>query len=149
MNCSDQEHEQVQEHEAARWPAWLSVAALTAFFVILVPNSGPAPPPVRVDTPLQAKLPRADVGRALGNLESWIDDMKSDRVISSAAGRSAGNLWMEVNQLKRRGHDVRRMEWCISELEESLRNPQLSASARRHMLSNLEFEMQALKRKAH
>ena len=73
--------------------------------------------------------------------------MKSDQQISSAAGRSSGNLWIEVNKLKQTGQDVRRIEWHISELEESLRNPQRDASGKRHILDNLELEMEALKRR--
>ncbi len=54
---------------------------------------------------------------------------------------------MEVNQLRNRGEDVRRIEWYVSDLEASLRMQQ-DASARRHILNNLELEMQNLKRRA-
>ena len=127
-------------------PAWLPLTALTAFLVTLVPKH-PAPAPHLDGSAHRADSRGRSVGLALGHLESWVTEMKSDQQISSAAGRSSGNLWIEVNKLKQTGQDVRRIEWHISELEESLRNPQRDASGKRHILDNLELEMEALKRR--
>jgi hypothetical protein len=129
-------------------PARLSIAALTALLVTLVP--APHLPPASPATvkALDPESRRGDVRRALGDLECRVADIKWAQQTSSAAGRSVGNLWIEVNQLKQRGQDVRRVEWRISELEESLRNPQRDALGRRHILNNLELEMETLKRRA-
>jgi hypothetical protein len=126
----------------------LSVAALTALLVTLVPPSGPPPSPPATVKPLQRESRHGDVRHAIGNLEARVADIKREQQISSSAGRSVGNLWMEVNHLKQSGQDVRRIEWRVSELEESLRNPQRDALGRRHILNNLELEMETLKRRA-
>jgi hypothetical protein len=128
-------------------PAWLPVAAFTAFLLTLTPNSGPA----RVAHMVMATSPEpqshpGDVRRALRNMESWVTDLRARSQNRSAAWRSAGNLWIEVNQLKRGGEDVHRLQWYVSELE-GLRNSQQDASARRHILNNLELEMQLLKQR--
>jgi len=65
----------------------------------------------------------------------------------SGAGRSAGDLWIEVNRLKRGGQDVKSIEWQVSELEESLRGGQQDAVARRHILNNLSHEIETLNRR--
>lgn len=127
--------------------ACLPVAALTAFLVTLVPNLSHAPAPATVSMSVQAESRRGDGDSALDNLESWMTNMKSDTAIRAAAGRSAGNLWMEIQQLKRSGQDVGRFEWRVSELEESLRNQGQDASARRRIVSDLELEMQLLKQR--
>ena len=63
------------------------------------------------------------------------------------AGRSAGDLWIEVDRLKRSGQNVKNIEWQVSELEESLRRGQPDAVARQHMLNNLSYELEALNRR--
>jgi hypothetical protein len=127
--------------------AWLPRAAFVAFFIFLVPNPGRAP--AKVTTPLQVESRPEVVGRrALVNLESWVADMISSQRNRSAAGQNAGNLWMEVNQLKRSGQDVRRIEWQVSELEESFRNNGKDAPTRRHIVNNLELEIQLLKQRS-
>jgi hypothetical protein len=80
-------------------------------------------------------------------MESWVNELKARNQNPSPGGGSAGNLWMEVNRLKRSGADVRRIESYVSDLEGSLRNPQQDASSRRHILNNLELEMQILKQR--
>lgn len=127
--------------------AWLPRAAFVAFFIFLVPNPGRAP--AKLNTPLQVESRPEVVGRrALVNLESWVAGMNSSQRNRSAAGQTAGNLWMEVNQLKRSGQDVRRIEWQVSELEESFRNNGKDALTRRHIVNNLELEIQLLKQRS-
>lgn len=60
------------------------------------------------------------------------------------AGRSAGDLWIEVDQLKRGGQNVKNIEWHVSELEESLRGNRQDGASRRHILNNLNYEIEAL-----
>jgi len=65
----------------------------------------------------------------------------------AGTGRSAGDLWLEVGRLKRDGQNVRNIEWQVSELEESLRGNREDAVARRHILNNLNYELEALNRR--
>jgi hypothetical protein len=43
---------------------------------------------------------------------------------------------------------TRSIEWQVSELEESLRGNRQDAAARRHMLNNLSYEIEALNRRS-
>ncbi len=67
----------------------------------------------------------------------------------SGASQSVGNLWIEVDRLKREGQSVRNLEWQVSELEESLRGNHEDAASRRHRLDNLAYEIEALQRRNH
>ena len=81
-------------------------------------------------------------------MASWVTDLQGTRSqVGSGAGQSAGNLWMEVNRLKRGGQNVRQIEWYVCDLEGNLRGGQQDASARRHILNNLSYEIDALNRR--
>jgi hypothetical protein len=127
--------------------ASLWLAAFTVLAAPAPPATNPAPGPGSAKEPRQVTPHTDDVRRAVGNMESWVTDLRARKELNPGVSLSAGNLWMEVNQLKRSGADVRRIEWYVSDLENSLRTQQ-DASARRHILNNLELEMQTLKRRA-
>ncbi len=77
-----------------------------------------------------------------------MDDLQATRRQDGwGAGQSVGNLWIEIDRLKRGGQDVRTIEWYASELEESLRHGQPDEVARRHILNNLSYETDALRRR--
>ena len=65
----------------------------------------------------------------------------------AAAGQSAGTLWIEVDRLKRGRQNVKQIEWYVSDLENSLRRGPQDATARRHILNNLSYEIEALNRR--
>lgn len=76
-------------------------------------------------------------------MASWVSAIEA----GSATSQSAGILWIEFNRLKREGQNVGRIACHLSELEETLRcNPQ-DASAKRHILNNLNHEIEILKRR--
>jgi hypothetical protein len=58
-------------------------------------------------------------------------------------------MWMEVSQLKRHGQSVRAIESYLSDLEGSVRRGQADAVARQHILNNLDYEIERLKRRPH
>jgi hypothetical protein len=122
---------------------------LAAFTVLAAPAPPATNPATGPDAAKDSRRPTpcsGDVRRAIGNMESWVTDLRARNEINPGVSPSAGNLWMEVNQLRNRGQDVRRIEWYVSDLEASLRTQQ-DASARRHILNNLELEMQNMKRR--
>lgn len=85
---------------------------------------------------------------ATANLAGAVNDLRSVRHQgASHCGQSAGNVWIEVNRLKREGQNVKAIEGYALELEHSFRsNPQNSIN-RRHILNNLDYEIEALKRR--
>ncbi len=86
--------------------------------------------------------------QAAANLTAWATEARAaDRRDSASTASLAGNLWIEVSRLKRDGRNVGRLEWCVSDLENSLRRGSQDATARRHRLNNLDYELEALKRR--
>ena len=128
-------------------PLHLLLVALT---VLLVADAPPAKPDAsRV---LGSRCPGVDaheVRRAASRMAAVVSDLEAAQKLDGAgAGQSAGNLWIEVNRLKREGHNARQIEWYVSDLEGSLRRGQDDASGRRHILNNLRYEIDALKRRS-
>ena len=84
--------------------------------------------------------------RAGGNLSARVAEVRARLAAQDGVGvQSAGNLWIEVDRLKREGQPVRTLEWLVSDLDGSLRRGPQAASARRHILNNLEHEIQVLR----
>lgn len=91
---------------------------------------------------------RSGIQQAIGNLSAWVGDAQAASGRGgSVAGRSAGDLWIEADRLKRAGHDVRQLAWQISEIEESLRRSPSDTTALRHRLNSLSHELAALQRR--
>jgi hypothetical protein len=91
---------------------------------------------------------RQAVRRATRNMASLVADLQATSSGDHpGASQSAGNLWVEVGRLKRGGQNVRQIEWYVSDLEGSLRRGQQDASARRHILNNLSYEIAAFRQR--
>jgi hypothetical protein len=72
--------------------------------------------------------------------------MTSDQS-ESRARHAAENLWTEVDRLKRGGVNVSAIEYYTADLERSLRPGYENATARRHIQNNLEYEIDAVRRR--
>ena len=96
-------------------------------------------PPVAQDEP-------AETGRGLQNMASVASDLKASPD-SGKARQQIGELWIQADHLKREGRNTRNVEGLLSDLEGNLRSNQQDASARRHLVNELEYEVEALKRK--
>lgn len=106
--------------------------------------TGDAPPagsevPGRPQQPINTS-PGID-RRGIAGLAARAQDL--ERAASGA--RSVGNLWLEAGRLKREGANVSQIEWQISELEATLRRNPHDTTAKRHLLNNLQYEIQRLK----
>ena len=109
------------------------------------PNAGRA----QTETP-GSHADRQAIRRAARNLTFWAHDLQATHGgDASGSGRRVGDLWIEVNRLRRGGQNVRAIEWYVSDLEGSLRRGQEDAAARRHILNNLDYEIEVLKRRRH
>jgi hypothetical protein len=105
-------------------------------------KSPPAPPP----QPVQPAHP--ELHRSLETMQSFVVDMQGIRGQSASRARqTAGNLWIEVNALKREGHNTRTLEWYVSDLEAQSRRTQADPTATRHILNNIDLELDALRRR--
>ena len=79
-------------------------------------------------------------------LAALVSDLQAvQRRDASGTGQSTGSLWVELDRLRRDGQSVRQIEWYVSDLEGSLRRGADSGAARRHILNNLSYEVEALK----
>jgi hypothetical protein len=61
--------------------------------------------------------------------------------------QTIGGMWIEVDHLKRQGHNVRAIEYYLSDLEASRRLGEQGAAASRYAANNLEYEIQRLNRR--
>ena len=105
--------------KSAMKPAYVLLVGFAAFLAACAPPSkleaGRATEPPRPNADLQ------ELRRAAANMASLVTDLQGTRSqVGSGAGQSAGNLWMEVNRLKRGGQNVRQIEWYVCDLEGSL-----------------------------
>ncbi len=88
----------------------------------------------------------ADTDRPLQNMAKAINELKA----SPDPGRTrqqVGELWIQVEHLKRAGRNTRNVEGLVSDLEDRLGSNQQDASPRRHLANELEYEVDALKRR--
>jgi len=122
---------------------------VVAVAVLLVADAPPAKPDAR--RALESSRPGVEapgVLRAASRMAAVVNDLQAaQKRDDTGTGQSAGDLWVELNGLKRGGHNVRQIEWYVSDLEGSLRRGQDDAPARRHILNNLSYEIDAVKRR--
>jgi len=96
--------------------------------------------------PPVAQVEPAGTGRRLQNMASVVSELKASPDPGKAR-QQVGELWIQADHLKRAGRNTRNVEGLLSELEWSLRSNQQDASARRHLANELEYEIEALKRR--
>ncbi len=96
-------------------------------------------PTVAQDEPAKTDRPLQSVASVVSDLKATPDPAK--------AREQVGELWSQANRLKREGRNTRNIEGLLSDLEANLRSNQQDAAARRHLANELEYEVQALKRK--
>jgi len=122
-------------------PLLLGVAVL----VVAVPPSA-SRGPKKTCQPNAPTAERQDLHQAVDSLEAWATQVRATASQSGACS-AAGNLWIEAGRLKRAGLNVQAIDYCTADLERSLRVGQEDAIARRHAQNNLEYEIQALRRR--
>ena len=128
---------------------WILLVAFAAWLATFTPstpqNEGSTTEPIKPPFP---DLDRREARRSADHMASVLHDLEhTQSEAGSRAIESVGNLWIEVTRLRRGGQDVRPIEWYVSDLERSLRVGQHDTSARRHILNNLSYELDALKRR--
>jgi hypothetical protein len=121
-------------------PTFLLALALCA---ALTGDAPQAPPQVSKSSPAPAQLNlnNGNLRRAAASLGSWARALEGE----TRSARSVGNLWTETARLKRQGANVRQIEWHVSDLEAALRRNPQDAQAKRHILNNLQYEIQRMK----
>lgn len=125
------------------------VRLLVAGFAALLTACAPSPSEEQTQTSEQPKEGHDQqvVRQAARNMASTVADLQANPGQQSSALRSVGDLWIEVDRLKREGQDVKNVEWYVSELEENLRGNRRDDTSRRHILNNLSDEVEALSRR--
>ena len=124
---------------------------VVAVAVLLVADAPPAKPDAR--RALESSRPGVEapgVLRAASRMAAVVNDLQAaHKREDTGTAHSAGDLWIEVSRLKHGGHNVRQIEWHVSDLEGSLRRGPAGASARRHILNDLGYEIELLRRRQH
>ncbi len=87
-----------------------------------------------------------ETDRRLQDMASAVNELKAS-ADPGRARQQVGELWIQVDHLKREGRNTRNVEGLVSDLEGRLGSNQQDASARRHLANELEYEVEALKRK--
>ena len=88
----------------------------------------------------------AETDRRLRDMASVVSELKASPDPGKAR-QQVGELWIQADHLKREGGNTKNIEGLLSDLEGNLRSNQQDASARRHLANELEYEVEALKRK--
>jgi hypothetical protein len=96
-------------------------------------------PPVAQDEPAQRD-------RRLQNMASVVSELKTSPEPGKAR-QQVGELWIQADHLKREGRNTRNIEGLLSDIEGNLRSNHQDSEARRHLANELEYEIEALKRK--
>jgi len=96
--------------------------------------------------PPRAQNEPAETDRRLQNMASAVNELKASPD-PGRARQQVGELWIQVDHLKREGRNTRSVEGLVSDLESRLGSNQQDANARRHLANELEYEVEALKRR--
>ena len=126
-------------------PSSLLLIGLAALLVGCAPSSGKEQ--TRTTQEPKHGSDAQVVRRATRNMASAVADLQAHSGQRSGPWQSAGDLWIEVDRLKRDGRELRNITWRVSELEESLRRNREDDASRRHILNDLSYEIEALKRR--
>jgi hypothetical protein len=95
-------------------------------------------PPPSESQPQAGRSPAA-------NLSALVPDLRGVGTRPSPRlPQTIGGMWIEVDHLKRQGHNVRAIEYYLSDLEASRRLGEQGAAASRYAANNLEYEIQRL-----
>jgi hypothetical protein len=104
-----------------------------------------------VNSPREALQPppserQPQAGRSpAANLSALVPDLRGVGTRPSPRlPQTIGGIWIEVDQIKRQGHNVRAIEYYLSDLEASRRLGEQGAAASRYAANNLEYEIQRL-----
>jgi hypothetical protein len=124
---------------------YLQVLVCAALLAGCTPHSKPEAN--STPEPAQPEADFREVYRAAGNMASVVNELQATSGHGDSRAEKSGSLWIEVNRLRREGQNVRSIEWYASELEGSLRRDEQDAVARRHILNNLSYEVENLKRR--
>jgi hypothetical protein len=131
---------------AVKAAAYALLLGYGAFLATLAPPTERNPAHLR--EPTQAGADLHHIRHVARRLATAANDLQATAGQDHALPvRSVGNLWIEVDRLKRQGQNVRQIEWHVSELEENLRGGQSDAAKRRHILNNLDYEIEVLNRR--
>jgi hypothetical protein len=122
-------------------PASILVVGLT--LLLTGCNETKDQPPGKPQAP---QADRAETDRALRNMATVVSELKASPNADKAR-QHVGDLWIQAGHLKSERRDIRNVEGLLSDLEGNLRSSQQDAGARRHIVNNLEYEIEALKRK--
>jgi hypothetical protein len=122
-------------------PGFIVVIGLTLFLTgCKERNEEPAgKQPVAQEEPAEADRRLQRMAGAASELKASSDPGK--------ARQQVGELWIQADHLRREGRNTRNVEGLLSDLEANLRSNQQDAGARRHLANELEYEIEALKRK--
>jgi hypothetical protein len=139
---------------ARRWEVSSSMKAMPVLAVALAALLVTDAPPVKdgargklePSSPGVGVLEPARAGRLLADTVAELQAAQS--VDRSRSHPSAGELWIQVNRLKREGQNTRQIEWYLTDLEGSLRRGPQDAGTRRHLLNNLSHEIELVRRRA-
>jgi len=125
--------------------------ALTAVMVLLATDAGPgrSGPPGSTGERASAAADTPRQSQSMRRLAAVVSELHAAQHAPGTGGaRSAGDVWIEVDHLKREGYRTQAIEWYASELEGSLRRGADDATARRHILNNLSYEAEVMRRRA-
>lgn len=139
---------------ARRWAVSSSMKAMPVLVVALAALLVTDAPPVKdggrgklaPSRPGGGAVESARAGRRLAGAVA--DLQAAQRGDGPQRATSAGELWIEVNRLKREGQHTRQIEWYLSDLEGSLRRGPQAPGSRRHILNNLSHEIALVRRRA-
>jgi hypothetical protein len=121
-------------------PACLLWLGLAGLFSACTRQSAPELP--KPSAREETDKSQAVVRSAKDNMVSVVNELRAvDARGGTPNARAAGDLWLDVEKLKRAGRNTREIEGYVSELEGSLRRGPEDATTRRHILNNLDYEL--------
>ena len=99
------------------------------------------------DAPPSAQREPSPSDRSLlDKMAAAVSELKSSPS-SGKARDNVGELWIQASRLKGQRQDTRSVEGLLSDLEGNLRSSQPDVGARKHIINELEYEIEALKRR--